>query len=163
MLELYVYPMSKNADYLGTLEAVILIQHRCKATHKETVFVEERTLEGEIIWRGEVECFDLTGREEARTCYAWQHIDGWGHAKIFAVLGNKFIDSPERAVQAAVFTGAQPPLHRFSKELELLRQQLRECRQLLCHLGMKAEDLTAAIHTGQGIHEAVIQRQNQAA
>jgi hypothetical protein len=154
--------MSNNADYLGTLEAAVLIQHRCKPTHKETFFVEEKTADGEIVWQGDVESFDLTGHEEAKTCYAWQHIDGRGNAKIFAVLRNKFIDSPNKAVQAAIFTDAQPPDHRFSKEMELLKQQLEDCKKFCRQMGMKAEDLAAAIHTGQGIHEATKQRRKSA-
>lgn len=150
--------MPKNADYLGTLEAAILIQHQCKAAHKKTVYIEEKTVDGQIIWEGYVECFDLIGHREARTCFAWQHVDSSGHAKILAVLGNRFVDSPQRAVQAAVFTGAQPVTHRFSKELELLKQQLQECKELFQKMGMKAEDLATAIHLGQGIHEAIEQQ-----
>jgi hypothetical protein len=130
--------MSNEALYLGTLEAAILIQHRRKPTHKETVFVEEKTADGEIVWQGHVESFDLTGHEGAKTCYAWQHIDSTGAAKIFAVLGSKFINSPNKAVQAAVFTDAQPPGHRFSK------------------------DLAAVIHAGQGIQEAIKQKRDSA-
>lgn len=156
--DLYVDLMSINADYLGTLAAAILIQHRCKATYIETVFVEEMTADGEIVWQGNVESFDLTGHEEAWTCYAWQHTDGCGNAKIFAILGNRFINSPKRAVQAAIFTEAQPAVHRFSKEMELLKLQLEECDRLFHEMGMKAENLAAAIHTGQGIHEAIRQK-----
>lgn len=153
--------MSKNADYLGTLAAAILMKHQCKAIHKETVFVEEKTLDGEIVWKGDVESFDLIGHE-SRTCYAWQHTDGFGAAKIFAILQNKFIDSPRRAVQVAIFTDAQPLTHRFSKEMELLKQQLEETKKLFRQIGVKAEHLAAETHTGQGIHEAVRQTRNPA-
>ena len=153
----YRCSMSNDAYYLGTLEAAILIEHRCKATHKETVYVEEKTVEGDIVWEGDVETFDLTGHEEARACYAWQHVDRCGNAKIFAVLSNKFIDSPKRAVQAAIFIGAQPPIHQFSKDMELLRRHLEECKDLFHQIGMKAEDLNAAIYTAQGIHETIKQ------
>ena len=155
--------MSDNADYLGMLEAAILKEYRCKATHKETVFVEEKTVDGEIVWEGDVESFDLTGHAEANICYAWQHIDGLGNAKIFAALRNALIDSPKRAVQAAVFTGAQPSIHGFPRETELLRQQLEECRKLFHEMGMRAEDLAAEIDTAQGIHEAVTRKRRRAA
>lgn len=155
--------MSNDADHLGTLEAAILIQHQCKATHKETVFVKEKTVDGELIWQGRVDSFELIGHKEARTCYAWQHIDAWGNAKIFAVLANNFIDSPKRAVQAAIFVGSQPSIHRFSKELELLKQHLAECRRLSFRMRIKAEDLAAATQTWQGIREAVNRKRNKAA
>ena len=45
--------MPNKADYLGALEAAVLIQHRCKPTHKGTVFVEEKTADGEIVWQGD--------------------------------------------------------------------------------------------------------------
>ncbi|HXC34972.1 MAG TPA: hypothetical protein VNV43_03805 [Candidatus Acidoferrales bacterium] len=140
--------MSNNTDYLGTLEAAIRIQHQCKPTYRNTVFVEEKTADDEIVWQGDVESFDLTGHVEARVCYSWQHIDGTGEVKIFAVLGSRFIDSPNKAVQAAIITNAQPPGHRFSKEMELLKQQLEECKKLFRQMGMRIEDLAAAIHAG---------------
>jgi hypothetical protein len=146
--------MSNNADYLGTLEAAIRIQHRCNPTYRETVFVEERTTDNEIVWQGDVESFDLTGHEDARTCYSWQHTDGSGEVKIFTVLGSNFVNSPNKAVQAAIITNAQPPGHGFSKEMDLLKQQLQECKELFRQMGMRVEDLAAAIHIGQGIQEA---------
>ncbi len=154
--------MSNNGDYLGTLEAAIVIQHRCKPTHKETAFVEEKTAAGEIVWQGDVEAFDLAGHAEAKTCYAWQHIDGWGNAKFFAILANKFIDSPNKAVKAAIFSNAQPADCRFSKEMELLKQQLEEFKKNFRQIGRKVEDLAAAIHTGQGIQEAIKLKRNSA-
>lgn len=90
------------------MEGAILIQHSCKPTHRETVFVHEKTAGQETVWKGRVEIFDLQGHKEAKTCYAWHHTNDDGKVKIFAVLGNNLIDSPQRAVQAAIFMDIQP-------------------------------------------------------
>jgi len=128
-----------------------MILHKCKPTHRETVPVEERTSEGEIVWRGDVEAFDLSGHEEAKTCYAWQHINSLGGAKIFAVLRNQFIDSPKRAVQAAIFVDAQPPLFKFTKEMEQLKQLLEECKNLLARITMKTGTFSTTVHEARGV------------
>src|SRR5580698_6169018 len=92
--------MPRRSNYLESLEAAIQLRHKCKPTHRETVFVHEKTRAEETVWQGHVEVFDVTGHKKARTCYAWQNVK-FGGVKIFAVLGNNFIDSPKRAVQAA--------------------------------------------------------------
>src|SRR5579859_6013227 len=78
--------MLVRGDYLGALEAAIVVRHKCYPLHKETVYVEEKTSDGESVWEGEVEEFELTGHKKATTCYAWQHIDDKGIKKIFAIL-----------------------------------------------------------------------------
>jgi hypothetical protein len=121
--------MSRKADYIDSLEAAILIKHKCKPTHRETVFVREETAGKETVWEGDVEAFNLEGHKQAKTCYAWRHTDGKGSVKIFAVLENQFIDSAKRAVQAAIFMDAQPPLRQYSTEMEVLRKQFEELRR----------------------------------
>lgn len=123
--------MSNKLDYLSALEAAIIINHKCKPTHVETHFVMEKTASYDIVWEGDVEIFNLTGHQEAKICYAWQHVDEKGHIKFFVILGNQFIDSPRRAVQAALFMDAQPPVNRTMMDLEILRRQLEECRNIL--------------------------------
>jgi hypothetical protein len=99
--------MSKKADYLDILVTAIFTKHKCTSTHRETIFVRERTVAGETVWEGDVEVFGLTGHMEAQTCYAWRHTDNRG-AKIFTVLGNHIINSAQRAIQAAIFVDVQP-------------------------------------------------------
>jgi hypothetical protein len=66
------FDMPEKTDYLGALQVAIQLQHLCKPTHRETVFVREK-LENETVWEGEVEVFDLEDHQEAKTCYAWQN------------------------------------------------------------------------------------------
>jgi hypothetical protein len=100
--------MLQRSDYLESLKAAIFINHKCKPSHRETAFVHVETKDAETVWKGRVEIFDLDGHHEADTCYAWQNNDNDGF-KIFAVLGNNFIDSPKRAVEAAIFTDKERP------------------------------------------------------
>jgi hypothetical protein len=101
--------MTRKADYLDALESAIRLQHKCRPTHKETVFVHEKTKDDETVWKGNVEVFDLKGHIETKTCYAWEHREENGDIKIFAILGRDFISSANRAVQAAFFVDEQPP------------------------------------------------------
>jgi hypothetical protein len=100
----YMSQQFNNVDVMG---AAIQLKHRCRQTHRKSVFVSEK-LDNETIWEGFVEVFDLTGHPTARVCYAWQDFMSNG-IKIFTVLENQFIDSPSRAIQAAIFTDEQLP------------------------------------------------------
>ncbi len=99
--------MSKKTGYLRALHGAILIQHGCVPVYKKTVFVHEK-LGQKTVWKGRVEVFDLLGHKQAKTCYAWQTIKDGAGEKIFTVLGNTLIDSPQKAVQAAIFMDTQP-------------------------------------------------------
>ena len=112
--------MAKNDFYLKVLESAIFIKHECKATHRETVFVQETTPDNETVWTGYVEVFDLAWHETATMCYAWIHISENEPAKIFALPRNQVIDSPRRAVQAAIFSDAQPVIPPPSVSAKLL-------------------------------------------
>lgn len=100
-----------DIEYLNTLRGAILIRHGCQAKHKGTIYVNEQTVEKEMMWEGNVEEFDLIGHKKAKTCYAWQSVDEAGRTKIFTVLKNRVINSATKAVQAAIFVDAQPPIH----------------------------------------------------
>ena len=100
--------MPRRSNYIESLEAAIQLRHKCQPTHRETVFVHEKTKADETVWQGHVEVFDIAGHKKARTCYAWQN-DKYGEVKIFAVLGSSFIDSPKKAIQAAIFVDQEQP------------------------------------------------------
>jgi hypothetical protein len=146
--------MSKALEHLNTLEAAILIRHKCKPTHRERVFVREKTIQNETIWCGDVEVFDLEGHNGAKTCYAWRNVDDGGKVKIFVLLANQFVDSPKRAVQAALFMDAQPPHHRFAMDIEALKHQLEECKNILKKIGLQAEDLYATVEGSREARES---------
>jgi hypothetical protein len=54
------------------LKAIIHKLHGVEATHRESVPVHE-VFEGQTIWQGIVEVFDLKGHPKANTAYAWSH------------------------------------------------------------------------------------------
>lgn len=145
--------MPKKTEYVNALAAAILMQHECEPTYRETVFVEEKTDDNQIVWQGDVLVFDLSGHRNAKACYAWQHYDGDGDTKIFAILENELINSPKRAVQAAIFVDAQPSLHRVVKEMEQLKAQIDECRNSLRKIDIKAAGLIVSIHATRDIPE----------
>ncbi|HEU5396657.1 MAG TPA: hypothetical protein VFV81_05780 [Verrucomicrobiae bacterium] len=99
--------MSYRSDYLDALQAAILTRYRCQSIHRETVFVREGLDERRIVWEGDVEIFQLIGHPEALVCYAWSHLES-DDMKIVTVLGSDMVDSPEKAVQAAIFNSVQP-------------------------------------------------------
>lgn len=76
--------------------------HGCDSTWVESIPVTE-TFEGQIIWRGAVEVFDLVDHPEVSCCYAWSHaVEGSENRRFVAVLHQGPVDSPEKAVRAAI-------------------------------------------------------------
>jgi hypothetical protein len=105
----------ETGEYKNLLQTAIELRHNCIAIHRESVHVCE-TLEGQTVWEGEVEVFDLTGNTEAEKCYAWSHrekgISGkvlnTDHLRLITVLGKRPVDSPQMAVRTAIFYDFQP-------------------------------------------------------
>ena len=75
--------------------------HGCDSTWVESVSVTE-TFEGQIVWRGTVKAFDLVDHPSASRCYAWSHETDERKLRYVAVLHQGPVDSPEKAVRAAV-------------------------------------------------------------
>ena len=46
--------------------------HKCGAVYSRSAPVTE-VFEGQIVWAGDVEVFDLTGHPEAKRCYSWSY------------------------------------------------------------------------------------------
>lgn len=88
---------------IGELINAIHKLHGCKATYIETVPVTE-TFQGEVIWDGEVEIFNICGHPKAKRAYAWSHASGKDDKgkRYVAVLELPPVDSPETAVRAAI-------------------------------------------------------------
>ena len=76
----------------------------------EPVFVESvlvtETWEGETVWTGMVHVFDLEGNDRGATrAYTWSAaVEGSANRKFTAVLHEGNVDSPRRAVQAAILS-----------------------------------------------------------
>lgn len=61
------------------------------------------TFAGNTVWNGIVHVFDLTDNTTASRAYAWSSpIDGSDKRRFFAVLHVPPIDSPQKAVRAAI-------------------------------------------------------------
>lgn len=60
------------------------------------------TFQGQTIWEATVEVFDLAGHPTAKRCYAWSHATTGKKRRFVAVLHQGPVDSPEKAVRAAI-------------------------------------------------------------
>jgi hypothetical protein len=87
--------------YLDELRDVIRRLHDAEATHIESVPVKE-IFEGETVWEGIVEVFDLVGHPTALRAYAWAHDGERPKQSSVAVLHIPPITSPAAAVRAAL-------------------------------------------------------------
>jgi hypothetical protein len=72
-------------------------------TRPRSTFGGERTLHGEIVWRGNIAIFELAAHPSASRCYAWSYEPRGGTRKYFAVLHQPPVTSPVLAVRAAIY------------------------------------------------------------
>lgn len=88
-----------NKEYIERLKMAVEHLHNCSARHVSTVPVHE-TFQGQTVWQGEVEVFDLTGHPKAKRCYGWSHLDGAKDEseRFVAVLEIPPVDSAQKAV-----------------------------------------------------------------
>lgn len=93
----------KGPEYLSELKDAILRLHGLEAEHAETVPVME-TFQGETVWQGEVEVFNIRGHPKARHAYAWAHLSGENDKgkRFVTVLELPPVVSAETAVRAAI-------------------------------------------------------------
>jgi hypothetical protein len=70
---------------IPALQDAIRHMHGCESTWIESVPVTEK-FNGEIVWDGEVQVFDLVGHPKAKRAYAWSHATDVGKRKFLAVL-----------------------------------------------------------------------------
>jgi hypothetical protein len=90
-------------SYIDDLKDMIHKQHGATATHVASVPVTE-TFNGQTIWDGIVEVFDLRGHPGTHRVYAWEHeTDDPGNPKRHVtVLHIPPVVSPLTAVRAAI-------------------------------------------------------------
>ena len=90
------------SDYIAELQAVFVKLHGCDAEYVETVPVVEE-FQGETIWQGDVEVFEITGHPKAKRGYGWGYVTSEsGGRRYFTVLELPPVDSPQTAVKAAI-------------------------------------------------------------
>jgi len=92
-------------SYIGELKKVIRELHGCEADYVETVAVVE-TFQGETVWQGEVEVFNIRGHPKTKRAYAWSHETDKGKRYV-AVLELPPVDSAQKAVKAAIVEEAK--------------------------------------------------------
>ena len=90
-------------SYIKELQDVIRKLHGTDSTHVETVPIKEE-FQGQTIWEGEVEVFDLHGHPETHRVYAWAHEteDADRPRRHVTVLHIPPATSPRKAVQASI-------------------------------------------------------------
>jgi hypothetical protein len=94
--------------YIQELRAVIRRLHGAEASHVESVPVKE-DFQGQTVWEGIVEVFDLTGHPTAHRVYAWAHEtdDPQKPVRHVTVLHLHPIKSARDAVRAAILQEAK--------------------------------------------------------
>jgi len=77
--------------------------HGTEATHVETVPVRE-TFQGQTVWEGDVEVFDLADHPKASRVYAWSHEtnDPENPRQHITILQIPPAITPQKAVQVAI-------------------------------------------------------------
>ena len=90
-------------DYIPRLQEAIRALHGCESHYVETVPVKE-VFQGEVVWWGEVEVFEICDRPSARRAYAWSH---WKRTSdrgttYLTILELPPVKSPQDAVRAAL-------------------------------------------------------------
>src|SRR2546421_3911651 len=90
-------------NYIEELQDVIRRMHGTEATYVETVPIKE-IWEGETVWEGDVEVFDLHDHPETSRVYAWAHEtdDPERPRRHVTVLHIPPATSPRKAVQASI-------------------------------------------------------------
>jgi hypothetical protein len=89
--------------YIEELQDVIHKLHRVESRHLRSVPVIEK-FQGETVWDGVVEVFELVEHETAHLLYAWTHEtdDPANPKRHVTVLHLGPVNSPETAVRAAI-------------------------------------------------------------
>ena len=90
-------------NYIEELQDVIRKLHGSESMHVETVPVVE-TFQGQTVWEGEVEVFDLHDHPTAQRAYAWSHEtdDPETPRRTVTVLHLPPAITPRRAVQVSI-------------------------------------------------------------
>lgn len=99
-------------DYIEALQDAIRKAYGCNSKHIERVPIVEM-FQGQTVWDGTVDVFELLGHASAKLAYAWGHAahDTGKEVHIVTVLGVPPVDSPRKAVQVSIVTDAKRSGH----------------------------------------------------
>jgi len=89
------------SDYIEELQATFLRLHNCTAKYVESVSVLEE-FQGETVWQGDVEVFELLDHPKAKMGYGWGYATSEQGRRYITVLELPPVTSPQTAVKAAV-------------------------------------------------------------
>jgi len=89
------------SDYIIELRELIHRLHGVHATHVESVPVKE-TFQGQTVWEGIVEVFELHGHPQAPKVYAWSHDADGKKKRHVTVLHIGPVTSALEAVRASI-------------------------------------------------------------
>lgn len=87
------------------LKEVVEKLHECGCSHLGSTLVHEE-MDGQTVWKGTVEEFQLEGHPKADRAFAWSYDDN-GMIRYVAVLKSGPVKSPREAVQLAILSGGQ--------------------------------------------------------
>jgi hypothetical protein len=90
-------------DYINEIKAVFLDLHNTRAEHVETVPVTEE-FQGQTVWDGKVEVFELKDHPKAKRAYGWGRATGDDDQgrRYVTVLELLPVESPVTAVRASI-------------------------------------------------------------
>jgi hypothetical protein len=101
--------VASNLNYLARLQVAIERLHDCGANWRESVPVHE-VFQGQTLWKGEGEVFDIYGHGQATVCYGWSHSRGKNDKgeRFAVILQIPPVISPESAVRVSIAAEANP-------------------------------------------------------
>jgi hypothetical protein len=99
----------KRQAYLAALQYAIWRMHGVESVHVQTVYLLER-FQGETVWDGDVEVFDLVNHPNAKRAYAWAHFDGPNEdqTRFVVVLELPPVKDARSAIQGSVTSLSKP-------------------------------------------------------
>ena len=86
---------------IPALQDAIRHLHGCESTWVESVAVREEH-DGQTVWDGEVQVFDLAGHARAPRAYAWSYPTTGAKRRFLAVLHAPPVNSAVAAVRASI-------------------------------------------------------------
>ena len=87
------------------LQKTIQDLHGYKSRHGGSIAVHE-TCQGQTVWQGVVEVFELHGHPQAQFACAWSYKADDGSKRYVAILGVPPVNSPDKAVRAYIMEQA---------------------------------------------------------
>ena len=92
------------SEYINNLSKAIAAMHNCRPIHFGSEKVTE-SFNGELVWSGDVEIFQIEGHPKANIAYGWAWEDEGKEIQYIGILKVPPVESPNDAVKAAIASG----------------------------------------------------------